>query len=161
MRKIFNDKLNFLTRKKELLEWVYAFMAFGEEIKGDKKGMEDIGKMICKQVDQMFVANDKYHTMVQDLMQIDPKIKKDVDEIVEHFSILMKNGKLDEGLKLIRDLEIKWFEDSIKVLIRKIKEKLLLQETLENRVAIYKTLIRENFAKNQSVFIVLPNEYGI
>lgn len=37
-------------------------------------------------------------------------------------------------------------------------EKLLLQETFENRISIYKTLIRENFASKKSIFIVLPNE---
>jgi len=40
-------------------------------------------------------------------------------------------------------------------------EKLLLQEPLENRVSIYKTLIRENFALKKSVFIVLPTEADI
>ena len=40
-------------------------------------------------------------------------------------------------------------------------EKLLLQETLENRISIYKTLIRENFAENKSVFIVLPTQNDV
>lgn len=38
-------------------------------------------------------------------------------------------------------------------------EKLLLQESFENRISIYKTLIRENFALKKSVFIVLPTEH--
>src|SRR3989344_1679391 len=40
-------------------------------------------------------------------------------------------------------------------------EKLLLQEPFEDRVSIYKTLIRENFALKKSVFIVLPTENDI
>lgn len=40
-------------------------------------------------------------------------------------------------------------------------EKLLLQEPLTNRISIYKTLIRENFAMNKSVFVVLPTETDI
>ncbi len=40
-------------------------------------------------------------------------------------------------------------------------EKLLLQESLENRISIYKTLIRENFASKKSIFIVLPTENDI
>ncbi|OGI61234.1 hypothetical protein A2814_00500 [Candidatus Nomurabacteria bacterium RIFCSPHIGHO2_01_FULL_38_19] len=40
-------------------------------------------------------------------------------------------------------------------------EKLLLQEPLEDRISIYKTLIRENFALKKSVFIVLPTENDI
>lgn len=40
-------------------------------------------------------------------------------------------------------------------------EKLILQESLENRISIYKTLIRENFAIKKSVFVVLPTESDI
>jgi len=41
----------------------------------------------------------------------------------------------------------------------KIKsEKLLLQRPLEERISIYKTLIRESFARNKSVFVVVPTE---
>ncbi|HEV7702548.1 MAG TPA: hypothetical protein VGO63_03865 [Candidatus Paceibacterota bacterium] len=40
-------------------------------------------------------------------------------------------------------------------------EKMLLQESFENRISIYKTLIRENFASHKSVFIVLPTEKDI
>lgn len=40
-------------------------------------------------------------------------------------------------------------------------EKLLLQEPIEDRISIYKTLIRENFALKKSVFVVLPTENEI
>lgn len=40
-------------------------------------------------------------------------------------------------------------------------EKLLFQSPLEDRISIYKTLIRESFARGKSVFIVLPTESGI
>ncbi|MEK7564074.1 MAG: hypothetical protein AAB510_00695 [Patescibacteria group bacterium] len=40
-------------------------------------------------------------------------------------------------------------------------EKLLLQEPILDRISIYKTLIRENFALKKSVFIVLPTEMDI
>jgi len=40
-------------------------------------------------------------------------------------------------------------------------EKLLLQYPLENRISIYKTLVRESFAKGKTVFIVLPTEFDI
>ncbi len=40
-------------------------------------------------------------------------------------------------------------------------QKLLLQESLENRISIYKTLIRENFALKKSVFIVLPSQNDV
>ncbi len=40
-------------------------------------------------------------------------------------------------------------------------EKLLLQTSLENRISIYKTLIRSSFAKKNSVFIVVPTEYDL
>lgn len=40
-------------------------------------------------------------------------------------------------------------------------EKLLLQLPLEDRISIYKTLIRENFALKKSIFIVLPTENDI
>lgn len=40
-------------------------------------------------------------------------------------------------------------------------EKLLLQTDFESRISFYKTLIRGNFAKKQSVFIVLPTEIDV
>ncbi|MEX2052260.1 MAG: hypothetical protein WD991_01005 [Candidatus Paceibacterota bacterium] len=40
-------------------------------------------------------------------------------------------------------------------------EKLLLQMPPEERMGIYKTLIRENFALKKSIFIVLPTEHDI
>ncbi len=40
-------------------------------------------------------------------------------------------------------------------------EKLLLQYPLEDRISIYKTLVRESFARNKSVFLVLPTEFDI
>ena len=40
-------------------------------------------------------------------------------------------------------------------------EKLLLQVPLKDRISIYKTLVRENFAAKKSVFLVLPTERDI
>lgn len=40
-------------------------------------------------------------------------------------------------------------------------EKFIFQSHLENRIPIYKTLIRESFAKGKSIFIVLPTELDI
>lgn len=40
-------------------------------------------------------------------------------------------------------------------------EKLLFQYPQEDRISIYKTLIRESFAKGKSIFIVLPTELDI
>ncbi len=46
--------------------------------------------------------------------------------------------------------------------ISKIRsEKLLFQASLENRISLYKTLIRESFAKKKSIFMVLPTEHDI
>ena len=47
-----------------------------------------------------------------------------------------------------------------KIFLKKEKnlraEKLLFQYPLEDRISIYKTLIRESFARNKSIFIVVP-----
>ena len=40
-------------------------------------------------------------------------------------------------------------------------EKLLLQYPMPDRISIYKTLVRESFARGKSVFIVLPTELDI
>jgi primosomal protein N' (replication factor Y) len=40
-------------------------------------------------------------------------------------------------------------------------EKLLLQYPLPDRISVYKTLIRESFAKGKSVFMVMPTELDI
>ena len=40
-------------------------------------------------------------------------------------------------------------------------EKLLLQYPLEDRISVYKTLVRESFAKGQSIFMVLPTASDI
>jgi primosomal protein N' (replication factor Y) len=46
--------------------------------------------------------------------------------------------------------------------INKIKaEKCLLQNSLQDRINIYKTLIRESFNKKQSIYITLPTEIGL
>ncbi len=55
-------------------------------------------------------------------------------------------------------------KNNFKTILNKLSiktEKLLLQESLENRISIYKTLIRENFASKKSIFIVLPTENDI
>ena len=45
---------------------------------------------------------------------------------------------------------------------QKIKtEKLLFQYPLEDRISVYKTLIRESFAREKSIFIILPTEFDI
>lgn len=40
-------------------------------------------------------------------------------------------------------------------------EKLLFQYRTEDRISIYKTLIRESFARNKSIFIILPTQFDI
>lgn len=40
-------------------------------------------------------------------------------------------------------------------------EKLLFQYRLGDRISIYKTLIRESFARNKSIFMVLPTQFDI
>ena len=40
-------------------------------------------------------------------------------------------------------------------------EKLLFQYPFQDRISIYKTLIRESFAQNKSIFIVLPTQFDI
>lgn len=40
-------------------------------------------------------------------------------------------------------------------------EKLILQCPLEERISIYRTLVRESFARGKSVFVVLPTEFDI
>jgi len=42
-----------------------------------------------------------------------------------------------------------------------ISEKLLFQYPFQDRVSIYKTLVRESFAKNKSIFVVLPTQLDI
>jgi primosomal protein N' (replication factor Y) (superfamily II helicase) len=42
-----------------------------------------------------------------------------------------------------------------------ISEKLLFQYPLLDRISIYKTLVRESFAKNKSIFIVAPTQFDI
>jgi primosomal protein N' (replication factor Y) len=45
---------------------------------------------------------------------------------------------------------------------KKIKsEKLLFQAPMEDRISLYKTLIRESFAKKKSIFFIFPNEKDI
>ncbi len=56
----------------------------------------------------------------------------------------------------------KWKHGSQKIIqsedSRLKNEKLLLQMPLSERLSVYKTLIRENFASKKSIFIVLPTE---
>jgi len=40
-------------------------------------------------------------------------------------------------------------------------EKLLFQYPFKDRISIYKTLIRESFARNESIFIVLPTHFDV
>ncbi|MFA5778421.1 MAG: hypothetical protein WC870_02980 [Candidatus Paceibacterota bacterium] len=40
-------------------------------------------------------------------------------------------------------------------------EKLLFQYPLEDRISIYKTLVRESFARGKSIFLILPTQFDI
>lgn len=70
-------------------------------------------------------------------------------------SILKTNYDEILKIKLARE------EKPIKSIDEPRQEKLLLQIPLEDRISVYKTLIRENFAAKKSVFLVLPTEQDI
>lgn len=40
-------------------------------------------------------------------------------------------------------------------------EKLLFQYPLQDRISVYRTLVRESFAKNKSIFMVMPTQFDI
>ncbi len=67
--------------------------------------------------------------------------------------------KYDEISKFI-NLKIKNSSDQIAVKTIK-NEKLLLQYDIQDRISIYKTLVRESFARGKSIFLVLPTEFDI
>lgn len=63
--------------------------------------------------------------------------------------------KYDEISKVVQEEKIKQENKNMRT------EKLLFQYPIQDRLSIYKTLIRESFAKGKSVFIVLPTELDI
>jgi len=65
------------------------------------------------------------------------------DEISKFINSKIKNSNKDVTVKTIKN------------------EKLLLQYATADRISIYKTLVRESFARGQSVFLVLPTEFDI
>ena len=73
---------------------------------------------------------------------------------------LIPNIFLEEYDKIAKFTKIEPSEE--KAVSKSIRaEKLLLQYGLQDRISIYKTLIRESFAKGKSVFIVLPTQFDI
>lgn len=65
------------------------------------------------------------------------------DEISKFINSKIKNSNKDVTVKTIKN------------------EKLLLQYATADRISIYKTLVRESFARGQSVFLILPTEFDI
>lgn len=72
-------------------------------------------------------------------------LKEEYDQFLKIYKLKYENSEIEIKKK---NLNIK-------------NEKLLLQTSLENRISIYKTLIRSAFAKKNSVFIVVPTEYDL
>jgi len=70
-------------------------------------------------------------------------LRENYDKVVRFVNIRNQNKKTKENLKLIKS------------------EKLIFQASLDDRISVYKTLIRGSFAEKKSVFIVLPTEYDI
>ncbi len=72
---------------------------------------------------------------------------------------------------LIPNIFIEYYDKIAKITIERKKEvlsekniraeKLLLQYPLPDRISIYKTLVRESFARGKSVFLILPTESAI
>jgi primosomal protein N' len=74
---------------------------------------------------------------------------------------LIPNIFIEEYDKIdkIKDANISLINDKSSQKFR--AEKLLFQYPLQNRISVYKTLIRESFAKGESVFMVLPTSHDI
>lgn len=75
-------------------------------------------------------------------------------------SALIPNILKEEYDQFLKTLNANPIKENIKNTNIK-NEKLFLQNSIEDRVSIYKTLIRSSFAKKKSVFMVLPTEYDI
>ncbi|MFA6520331.1 MAG: hypothetical protein WCT44_01850 [Candidatus Paceibacterota bacterium] len=127
-----------------------------QESKGDIKGMnfnlrkitENKGTSIfLKEFWETIFDTSKYFAQNKSslIISLIPNI------FIEHYDKISKFEKNEEGVEKI-SLENK---QNLKA------EKLLLQYPEEDRISIYKTLVRESFARGKSVFVVLPTEFDI
>ncbi len=77
-----------------------------------------------------------------------PQVYLDNLDELQKFTELRKNTKSTEEVVIETKENIK-------------KEKLIFQNSLEERIIFYRTFIREEFARKQSVYICLPTSYDI
>jgi len=70
-------------------------------------------------------------------------LRENYDKVAKFIDTKNQRKKPKENLKLIKS------------------EKLIFQASFEDRISVYKTLIRGTFAEKKSIFIVLPTEYDV
>ncbi len=134
-----------------------------------------------KTIDAIVVNTEEARNIKTDLKNADYQLKKIIK--VKGDSLFnksffqacqkMKNYTLSNTGLIIKNLLPSVFLENIdklkkpissqeEILSEKIKhEKIIFQTTLSDRLAFYRTLIREAFAKKESIFICLPTHYDI
>ena len=147
------DVVNVPMRKQTVLGLVTSSAPI-EKSKSDIKGMDfnlrkvsqNLGRSIFRQeyLNSIFEACDYFaQNKNQALASLIPKI------FLENYKELarLKNSAEDKNAKLS--------QKNIKT------EKLLFQYPFKDRLSIYKTMVRESFARGKSIFLVLPTESDI
>jgi primosomal protein N' len=74
---------------------------------------------------------------------------------------LLPNIFLENIQSLKKQIENSEIENQLNNFEKVVQEKLIFQALTEDRLAFYRTLIRESFAKKESVFICVPTRYDI
>lgn len=138
-------------RNKKIL----ALVTSSEELKDQKSSLRGADFSLKK------VAEDKGNSIFL------PEFLETVSDTAKYFA-QNKSGvaaSLIPNILITNYEKIKNFTHTLplpRTVANKLKpEKLLFQYPLSDRVSVYKTMIRESFARSQSVFLVLPTETDI
>lgn len=132
-----------------------ALVTASEELKDKKsnvKGLDfNLKKVIENKGKSIFLSE-----YLDSIFDISKYFAKNENNII---ASLIPNIFIEEYDKLIK---IKNGEKSILKNKKNVRtEKLLFQYRTSDRISIYKTLIRESFARNESIFLVLPTGFDI
>ena len=137
-------------RNKETL----ALVTSSEELKGEKSNVKNMDFNLKK------VTKDKGSSVF---------LKEFLDTIFDTSKYFAQN-KNSTIASLIPNIFIEKYDKimhltppftSLEKLQNLKSEKLLFQYPLQDRISIYKTLVRESFARNKSIFLVLPTQFDI
>ncbi|MEK7471298.1 MAG: hypothetical protein AAB623_01455 [Patescibacteria group bacterium] len=137
-------------RNKETL----ALVTSSEELKGEKSNVKNMDfnlKKVTKDKGSSFFLKEFLDTIFDTSKYFAQNKNSAIASLIPNIFI----EKYDKIMHLTPPFTSLEKQQNLK------SEKLLFQYPLQDRISIYKTLVRESFARNKSIFLVLPTQFDI